>query len=103
MVIIKMSSMTCPFDTILQMEELIDISNYCSNVKMRYGNKVLDCTASYIEEDDVIEFTVRYKIGEFTDFFKYSVPSHNFMVTDLRILINSNTASIINAEVEKRI
>lgn len=85
------------------MEELINIANYCNTVKIKYGERIKDCTAVYIKSDDVIEFTIRYYVGEFLDYYKHIIPNYNFMITDTDVLMNKSSVDSINNEVTKRL
>lgn len=85
------------------MEELVNIANYCNTVKIKYGEKVQECTAVYVKSDDVIEFTVRYWVGDFLDYYKYIIPNYNFMMTDTDVLMNKSSVDRINEEVLKRL
>mgnify|MGYP000867474402 FL=1 len=85
------------------MEELVNIANYCNTIRIKYGEKVHECNAVYIKSDDVIEFMIRYWVGDKLDYFKYVVPNYNFMITDTDVLMNRSSIDKINEEVTKRL
>lgn len=87
------------------MEELINISNYCNAILVKHGQSITKCNAIYIAEDDVIEFRIQYHIDHEKNnkSFQYRIPSLNFVMTEVEVLVNKDTIDTINQEVEKRI
>lgn len=85
------------------MEELVNIGNFCSGLKIKYGKKIKDCDAVYLEKEDIIEFSIRYWIGENLDYFIYVIQNCNFIITDVDVFMNKFSADTINNEVNNRL
>ena len=83
------------------MEELINITNYCDTVLVKYGNYIDECKATFFEKEDVLEFRVRYKKGLDIPFFQYQIANFNFSITDTEVLVNKSTINAINEYIYK--
>lgn len=86
------------------MDDLINISNYCDSMLVKYGEKMTHCNAIYLKEDDVIEFRVKYHTeSRISKTFQYHIENFNFLITDTQVLVNKAAIDAINMEIEKRI
>lgn len=87
------------------MEELVNISNYCDAILIKYGQMISKCSALYIKEDDIIEFRMQYHLERNRDYktYQYHIESINFMITDIEVLVNKEVIDIINTEINKRL
>ena len=87
------------------MEELINISNFCNTVMIKHGQNITNCSAMYIKDDDVIEFTMKYHNGSKKNIqiYQYQIPNFNFLITETDVLVNKSSIDVINNEIEKRI
>lgn len=87
------------------MDELINISDYCSTLLIKYGNELHSCNAVYNKEENCIEFRIIYNYIDVHRFdsWQYSIQDFNFMLTKTHVLVNSDTIDMINDEVEKRL
>jgi hypothetical protein len=87
------------------MEELINISNYCDTVLIKYGQSITKCNAVYIKEDDIIQFSIQYHLDRERNHktFQYCIPSLNFLITDIEVLVNKSAIDTINNEIENRL
>lgn len=86
------------------MDDLINISNYCDSMLVKYGERLSHCNAIYLKEDDVIEFRMKYHTeSKISKSFQYQIESFNFLITDTEVLVNKASIDAINMEIEKRI
>jgi hypothetical protein len=87
------------------MEELVNISNYCNAILIKYGQFVTKCGAIYIKEDNVIEFHIQYHLDHNKNYktFQYLIPDFNFLITDTEVMVNKDSIDVINKEIEKRL
>ena len=86
-------------------EELINIATYCSSMLVKYGKSLKKCNAVYNPIDKVIEFYIIYDYVDNSRYshFKYIISGCNFMITDIAVLVNSDTIDIINKELDERL
>ena len=87
------------------MDELINISNYCSAILIKYGQSITKCNAIYISEDDVIQFNMQYHLDHNKNHktYQYQIPNFNFLITDTEVLVNKSAIDLINIEIENRL
>lgn len=87
------------------MEELVNISNYCDAMLVKHGQMITKCSAVYIKEDDVIEFRMQYHMDHNKNYktYQYQIPSLNFIITDVAVLVNKEAIDMINKEIESRL
>jgi len=85
------------------MEELVSIATYVNSLKIKHGETLHECNATYVKQDDIIEFKMRYWDNDRLDYYMFVIPSYNFMITDVDVLVNKNTIDSINEEVNKRV
>lgn len=87
------------------MEELINISNYCDAMLVKYGQNITRCNAVYIKEDDVIQFNMQYHldINKNHKTYQYQIANFNFLITDTEVLVNKSAIDRINNEIENRL
>jgi len=99
--ILKKYFQICPFD----MDELINIANYCNNILVKYGENIIHCNAIYIKEDNIIEFRIKYKFSkrESIHTFQYAIENFNFTMTDTEVLVNKSTITVLNNLIEEKI
>ena len=87
------------------MEDLINISNYCDAMLVKYGQSITKCNAVYIKDEDIIMFNMQYHIDSNKNHktYQYSIPNFDFLITDTEVLVNRSAIDKINIEIEKRI
>lgn len=87
------------------MEELVNISDFCNTLLIRYGQNIIQCNAVHIKEDDAIEFRIKYHTNENKSVksFQYMIQNFNFVITDIEVLVNKSVIDNINMEVAARI
>jgi hypothetical protein len=87
------------------MDELVNISNYCNALLIIYGQQMTQCIATYIRDDDVIEFRIKYHVDRNRNIrtFQYIIQNFNFAITDSEVLVNRSVIDSINKEIDNRI
>ena len=89
----------------MSMEELINISDCCELILIRYGKYISSCKAIYMQDDDVLHFTMEYTLPGYDTkkIFQYVIHNYDFLFTETEVQVNRSTINIISAEIEKRI
>lgn len=87
------------------MEDLIDITNYCDTVLVKYGEHVDECNAIFLEKENILECRIKYRSvnNERSRFFQYQIANFNFLMTDTEVLVNRSSIEFINDEINRTI
>jgi len=87
------------------MDDLINISNYCDAMLVKYGQSITKCNAIYISEEDIIQFNMQYHLDKERNHktYQYQIENYNFLITDTEVLVNKSAIDVINIEIENRL
>lgn len=72
-------------------------------ILVRHGETITECKTIYINDDDCLEFRIKYKSEGKYNTWQYGIENYNFIITDSEVKVNREIINIINDEISKRI